>query len=112
MFLDRGDEEKEPVLKEKMEKVSFYNNRQETIKNIEKLLHEVGGIFQRLGAMVRLHDTLIDRIDGNTDKALENVKGAKTELIKHYENITNWKALCFKLILIILLFVVIYIILT
>ncbi len=35
-----------------------------------------------LGNIVKMHETMIDRIDNNTDNALHNVKKAREELGK------------------------------
>ncbi len=48
------------------------------MKNIEKMIGEVAGIFQRLGNIVQMQDVMIDRLDKNTDESLESLdKGRK-----------------------------------
>jgi t-SNARE complex subunit (syntaxin) len=42
-------------------------NRIESMRNIEKMIGEIGSIFQRLGNIVQMHEVMIDRIDRNTD---------------------------------------------
>ena len=54
------------------------------MKNIEKMLNEVGGIFQRLGNYVKMHESMIDRIDKDTDDSLMNIENGRKILSKTY----------------------------
>jgi syntaxin 5 len=41
------------------------------------MLGEVAGIFEKMGTIVKMHETMIERIDKNTEDALINVEKGK-----------------------------------
>lgn len=87
---------------------NFTLNRQESVKNIEKLLHEVGSIFQKITSIVKIQDSLIDRIDGNVSKSVQNVEKGKKMLVKSLEE--GRKGIMVRVMLVIICFLVVYII--
>lgn len=109
---DEESQEDGHLLSRMDEKINktYFQSRMESMKNIEKMLHEVSGIFQRLGAMVKMHEVMIDRIDKNTDDTIEYVEKGKKELFTHYSDIRSNRGLMLKVFLIILIFSMIYII--
>ena len=36
--------------------------RSSQIKNIEKMLHEIASVFKNLGTMVKMQETMVDRL--------------------------------------------------
>lgn len=87
---------------------NFTVNRQESIKNIEKLLHEVGSIFQKITSLVKIQDSLIDRIDGNVNKSVQNMEKGKKMLVKSLNE--GRKGVMVRVVLVIIFFLVVYII--
>ena len=56
----------------------FKQNRNESMKNIEKMIGDIAQVFNRLGSIVQMHEVMIDRIDKNTDQSLDSLeKGRK-----------------------------------
>lgn len=44
------------------------------------MLNDIATVFQRVGTMVKMHETMIDRIDKYTDDSLSNVQKGRKEL--------------------------------
>lgn len=108
LYIRENEKEKDPdenELKYKRESKKYDQFRSESIKNIERLLHEVGSTFQRffinvlglkkngnrIGAMVKMQESLVDRIDKDVDHTVFNVNKGKENLMKHYEDIKSNK---------------------
>jgi syntaxin 5 len=51
-----------------------------SMQKIENMLNDIAGVFQRVGTMVRLQETMIERIDKYTDDASANVQKGRKEL--------------------------------
>jgi t-SNARE complex subunit (syntaxin) len=58
--------------------------RIDSMKNIEKMIGEIGSIFQRLGNIVQMHEVMIDRIDKNTDSSLQSIEKGKKNINEVY----------------------------
>ncbi len=88
----------------------FSQTRQDSIKNIEKLLNEVGSIFQRITSLVKMQDSLVDRIDGNVTRSIHNVEKGKRLLVKSLED--GRKGIMVRVLLVVIFFLVVYIIIS
>lgn len=85
------------------------NGRQQSLKKIQEILTDIGGIYQRLGTMVQMHDVMIDRIDKDTDDSMHNVEKGKKTLLEVYTSVSSKRKLIIKIFLILLCFSLLYV---
>ena len=69
---------------------------QESLQNIERTLLELNSIFQRMSTIVEEHQTLIERIDINTEAALDYAEKGKKELSEAYKTLADCRKLMLK----------------
>ncbi|KPI92656.1 PREDICTED: syntaxin-5 [Papilio xuthus] len=89
---------------------SYVQQRAETMHNIESTIVELGGIFQQLAHMVKEQDEAIGRIDANIQEAEMNVEAGHREILKYFQNITNNRALMFKVFGVLIFFFIFFVI--
>ena len=63
---------------------SYIQQRGEAIEAIERTIADLGGIFGQLAQMVSEQAEQIQRIDANTDDVVDNVEGARREVMKYW----------------------------
>ncbi|CAD8116569.1 unnamed protein product [Paramecium sonneborni] len=81
-----------------------------SMQKIESMLNEIAGVFQRVGVMVKLQETMIERIDKYTDEASLNVSKGRKELQESHKKISSNRGLILKVFLILFIFAFIYIV--
>ncbi|CAD8085856.1 unnamed protein product [Paramecium primaurelia] len=81
-----------------------------SMQKIESMLNDIAGVFQRVGTMVRLQETMIERIDKYTDEAQINVSKGRKELQESHKRISSNRGLILKVFLILFIFAFIYIV--
>ncbi|KAI8881646.1 t-SNARE [Backusella circina FSU 941] len=87
-------------------------SRSAAMETIESTIAELGGIFQQLATMVAEQRETIQRIDQNTDDVEMNVLGARSELLKYYQNMSGNRGFIIKVfVTVILLFLLFSVIL-
>ena len=84
--------------------------RADTLKNIEKMIHEVGSIFQRIGSITKMQEQMVDRIDKDTDDTLLHLEKGKGHLIEHLKDVSSKKGLFLRLLIILMVFAPVYIV--
>jgi syntaxin 5 len=52
---------------------------------------------------------MVRRIDTDTEMALVNAEKAKKELVIHYDNVSSYRSLIFKIFCILMVFAILYI---
>jgi syntaxin 5 len=85
------------------------NGRQQSLTKIQEILTDIGGIYQRLGTMVQMHDVMIDRIDKDTDDSMHNVEKGKKTLLEVYTSVSSKRRLIIKIFLVLLCFSLLYV---
>ncbi len=73
-------------------------------------MYDISGLFKRFGTIVTEHQTLVERIDKNTEQAHEDLEDAKNELIDHHNNVSDTRKLMLKIFFILIVFVTFWII--
>jgi t-SNARE complex subunit (syntaxin) len=84
--------------------------RATSIETIEKTLYDITTLFKRFATIVQEHQILVERIDANTENALHDLEGAKTELRDVYEDTKSTRKLIMKIFFILMIFCTLYII--
>lgn len=80
-----------------------------SIETIEKTLYDITSLFKRFATIVQEQQVLVERIDANTENALGDLEGAKSELRDVYENTKSTRKLILKIFFILMVFTTIYI---
>jgi len=88
----------------------YLQSRSDSIRNIEKMLNEVAGIFQRISAMVHMQEVMVDRIDKDTEDTLVNVTKAKKHIFNIYTDVSSNRKMIFTVFFMMLIFSVMYIV--
>jgi len=81
----------------------YSESRALSVQDIEKSIHELAGVFSKLGEMVSLQQEQIERIDTNMEEALHNVDEGHSQLVKYYQTLTGNRALMAKIFFILLI---------
>jgi syntaxin 5 len=66
------------------------------MKNITKIVNEVATMFQKLGSVVKWHETMIETIDKHTEDSLHSVEKGRKNLMGAYKSISSQRALIVK----------------
>lgn len=87
------------------------------MKRIETMLSDVATVFQRIGTMVKMQETMIDRylsqrlrIDKYTEDAQYNVDKGRKELQSAYKRVSENRGMILKVFLILFVFSFVYIV--
>jgi len=88
----------------------YTSSRVTAVENIERIMAELGGIFQQLASLVAQQGDMIARIDDNTTTTLDNVERGHDQLLKYLYNISSNRMLIVKLFLVLIVFAVIFIV--
>lgn len=80
--------------------------RTEAIRDIESSVHEISGMFQKLGEIVVQQGELTQRISSNVSDALVNVEQGQEEIISWYQKISSNRGLILKLFLVLIIFII------
>lgn len=83
---------------------SHYQERAESMKNIESTIVELGGIFQQLAKLVKEQEKMVDRIDSNVLDMEMNVDMAHTEILKYFQSVTRNRSLMIKIFIVLIIF--------
>lgn len=88
---------------------AHYQERADSMKNIESTIVELGGIFQQLASLVKEQEEIVERIDTNVMDMEMNVGMAHTEILKYFQSVTKNRAFMIKIfIVLIVLFLFFY----
>lgn len=85
-------------------------NRSKSLENIKEVLGDINQIFVKFSEIVNAQQLMVERIDADTEMALLNAERGKKELSEHYQNVSSYRNLIFKIFLILIVFATLYII--
>jgi len=88
---------------------SYIQSRSTAIESIESTIAELGQIFSQLAHMVAEQRETVQRIDADTYDIASNVSGAQRELLKYYSSISSNRWLMLKLFGVLIIFFLIFI---
>jgi len=88
---------------------SYIQQRSTAIESIESTIAELGQIFSQLANMVAEQRETVQRIDADTLDIANNVSGAQRELLKYYASISNNRWLMLKLFGVLIVFFLVFI---
>ena len=80
------------------------------MRDIEKTIVELGGIFQQLAFMVKEQEEVVHRIDSNVEDAEMNVEAAHTEILKYFKSVASNRWLMIKVFALLIFFFLVFVI--
>lgn len=92
------------------EQDKFFQQRADTMKNIEQTIVELGDIFHQLAYMVKEQEEMVARIDSNVEDTVMNVDMAHSELLKYFKSISSNRWLMMKVFGVLIVFFVIFVV--
>lgn len=92
------------------EQDKFFQQRADTMKNIEQTIVELGDIFHQLAYMVKEQEEMVARIDSNVEDTVMNVDMAHGELLKYFKSISSNRWLMIKVFGVLIIFFVIFVV--
>lgn len=112
-----GDLEEEGLMEstptersQKFGQIEMIENRSKNLENIKQVLGDINQIFVKFSEIVNAQQLMVERIDADTEMALLNAERGKKELSEHYQNVSSYRNLIFKVFLILIVFATLYII--
>lgn len=91
------------------EQMSHYQERSDTMQNIETTIVELGTVFQRLATMVKEQEEQVHRIDSNINDADMNIEAAHGELLKYFQYVSSNRRLLVKIFIVLIVFFIVFI---
>lgn len=117
IFDDKMDVEEESLMNENGEErkqvfnqIEMIENRSENLEGIKEALADMNEIFTKFSEIVNTQQLMVERIDADTEMALINAEQGKKELSEHFQNVSSYRNLIFKIFLILIIFATLYII--
>jgi syntaxin 5 len=95
---------------QKFGQIEMIENRSKNLENIKEVLSDINQIFVKFSEIVNTQQLMVERIDTDTEMALLNAEKGKKELSEHYQNVSSYRSLVFKIFLILIIFATLYII--
>ncbi|KAJ1558652.1 cis-Golgi t-SNARE syntaxin [Nowakowskiella sp. JEL0078] len=87
-------------------------SRAQAIESIESTIAELGQIYQHFTQIIVAQREMVQRIDDNIVDVEMNVQGAHNQLLKYYQNISSNRWLMIKVMAVIMVFFMLYVVLT
>jgi syntaxin 5 len=104
------DDENGEERKQRFGQIEMIENRSKNLEGIKEVLADINQIFTKFSEIVNAQQLMVERIDTDTEMALLNAEQGKKELSEHYQNVSSYRNLIFKIFLILIVFATIYII--
>lgn len=104
-----GSYEQMQLLQSEDQSDSYYQSRGTAITQIESTIQELGGIFSQLATMVSMQADQVQRIDQDTFDVVNNVEGAQRELLRYYASISSNRWLMLKVMGVLIIFFLIFV---
>eukprot|EP00397_Hematodinium_sp_SG-2012_P045172 GEMP01050640.1.p1 GENE.GEMP01050640.1~~GEMP01050640.1.p1 ORF type:complete len:272 (+),score=34.10 GEMP01050640.1:84-899(+) len=90
--------------------VQFTNSRTLAISKVQGMIGEMATMFQKMSAMVAEQQEQLERIDGNVDTTIHNVKKGQAHLLDYFRSMSSNRWLILKVFGILIGFIVFFII--
>jgi syntaxin 5 len=91
---------------------AYLEQRDQTIESIESTIAELGQVYTRFASVLAEQRAMVERIDDNTQQVEMNVMGAHQQLLKYYENISSNRGLMIKSFGVLLVFFLLFVVMT
>ncbi|WFD19145.1 Integral membrane protein SED5 [Malassezia caprae] len=91
---------------------NYLQQRSNAIESIESTISELGQIFGQLAHMVAQQGEMVQRIDDDVLQVSDNVEGARRELLKYYATISNNRWLMLKIFGVLIVFFLLFILIS
>lgn len=91
------------------QRVHYSQERAEGVENVQRMIGELGQIFQKVASMVAQHDEFVQRIDEDIDSSLHNVAEGQNELLNYFHRISSNRSLILKVFAVLLAFVIFFV---
>jgi syntaxin 5 len=91
---------------------SYLEARDQTIAAIESTIAELGQVYSRFATVLAEQGELVQRIDDNTSNIQMNIEGAHSQLLKYYEGMSNNRGLMLKTFGVLMVFFLIFVLMT
>ncbi|KZT55032.1 t-SNARE [Calocera cornea HHB12733] len=91
---------------------NYIQSRSTAIESIESTMAELGQIFVQLSRMVAEQGETVQRIDADTTDIATNVSAAQRELLRYYSSISSNRWLMLKIFGVLIVFFLIFILVT
>jgi syntaxin 5 len=91
---------------------AYLEQRDQTIESIESTIAELGQVYTRFASVLAEQRAMVERIDDNTQQVEMNVMGAHQQLLKYYENISSNRSLMLKSFGVLLVFFLLFVVMT
>jgi len=88
----------------------YLTDRSDAVKNIERMIVELQGVFQNLEVLVAEQGEVIQRIYGNVNDSIVHIDSAQNELLKYLQSVSSNRWLILKVFLVLIVFVVLFIV--
>lgn len=89
---------------------AYYQQRADTMQNIESTIVELGGIFQQLAHMVKEQEETVERIDSSVEDTSMNVEAAHAELLKYFQSMSGNRWLMIKVFAVLIVFFFLFVV--
>ncbi|KAL3266229.1 hypothetical protein HHI36_010410 [Cryptolaemus montrouzieri] len=89
---------------------NYFQNRAETMQNIESTIVELGGIFQQLAHMVKEQEEMVERIDSNVGDAELNIEAAHAQIVRYFHSVSSNRWLMIKIFGVLIVFFIFFIV--
>lgn len=88
---------------------NYLRERADVMETVETHMLELGGLFNKLAAMVGEHREMVDRVEDNVDDAHNTINLSLTQLTDTLENLRTNRALALKVFAVIVIFIILFI---
>ncbi|ODV87112.1 hypothetical protein CANARDRAFT_26540 [[Candida] arabinofermentans NRRL YB-2248] len=110
-YLSIPDQSQQLMLMEEQSNM-YLQDRNRAVEAIESTINEVGGLFQQLATMVQEQGEVIQRIDNNVEDISLNIGGAQRELLKYYNTVSSNRWLMVKIFGVLILFFLMWVLIS
>jgi len=88
---------------------SYMRQRADAMSQVEANIVQLGTIFNKLAVMVSEHQELVQRVEDNVEEANENIMLSLTTLTDTLTSMRTNRALMFKIMAVLFVFIVLFI---
>ncbi|CDJ58223.1 syntaxin, putative [Eimeria maxima] len=79
------------------------------VENVQRVIGELAGIFQRVATMIAHQEEMIQRIDQDLDHSMHHIREGQHELLNFYNRISSNRSLIIKVFLMLMAFILFFV---